>query len=210
MRRGARLLAVAAVLLAVTAAPGAEPMFYFEWIARSGAATTRLTLFTDRTLVRKTKDGDRSQVDRRVLSEEEFAYYLAYFAEARRTAIGRLAFDSGLAGDFQVSSKVVFRPPGKAEWSFTFDSFSALSLEGSRIKTALEGLRDSFGHVLPSPADFAPEKIPPGTVLTRADGARFRVRRVDKDAKAVELEGIDEPYLLFLKIDDLRFTFKAP
>ena len=210
MRRQAIALALGAVFAGGFAAGAGEPTYYFEWIARSGAATTRLTLFTDRTLVRKTKDGDRTHVDRRVLSEEEYAHYLAYFAEAKRTAGGRLDFDSGLAGDFQVNSKAEFRPPGQPNWTFRFDSFSPLSLEASRIKTALEGLRDSFGHVLPSPGDFAPDKIPPGTVLTRLDGKRFRVHRVDRDAGVVELEGIDEPYSLFVKIENLRFTFKAP
>ena len=196
--------------LLLAAAVSGEPTFYFEWIARSGDASTRLTLFNDRTLVRKTKAGKETAVERRKLSEEEWSHYVEYFAQARRDLGGDASQSSGLTGDFESSSRAVFRPPGAREWTFSFDSFSALSLPAARIRTALEGLRDSFGKVLPSPDDFAPEKIPVGTVLTRVDGHRFRVRRLDADARMVELEGVDEPYSLFVKIADLRFTFKAP
>jgi hypothetical protein len=46
--------------------------------------------------------------------------------------------------------------------------------------------------------------------LKRFDGVLFRVRRVDTLKGVVELEGVNEPYSEFRKLEDLRFLFAPP
>jgi hypothetical protein len=197
-----------ALALAAPAAAG-EPTYLVEWTSRSSSGFSRLTLFYDHTLVRKAVSEGREEIKKRRLSDEEYDYYVGYFGDPDLLRAAG-PHPSGTAGDFLVVSEVTFCPPGGKSWSLSFDSFSGLGYETLRIKSALVNLADSFGKVLPSPADFAPEKIPLGTILRRRDGALFKVTGIDPYAKMVELRGELEPYSIFMKIDDLRFIFHAP
>ena len=51
---------------------------------------------------------------------------------------------------------------------------------------------------------------PPGTLLQRFDGALFRVAHLEKDTGFVEIEGVNEPYSQWIKIEELRFQFAPP
>lgn len=205
---GAAFAAAVGILSASPASAG-EPTYLFEWIARTRETVSRLTLFSDRTLVRKTALGKQSDIKKRKLSVEEYDYYAAYFSDPESLRAAG-SHESGATGDLLSISEVSFQLPDGRKWRMSFDSLSSLTFEAVRVKSALEGLYDSFGKVLPSPSDFSPEKMPAGTILRRRDGARFRVVHVDPDRSVVELHGLEEPYSLFLKIDELRFTFWPP
>ncbi len=208
-RWGAFALFLALATAAFGSLEAAEPTYLFEWVSRTRESTGRLTLFADHTLVRKLAAGKSADIRKRKLSNEEYDYYVAYFSDPQSLqAAGN--YRSGSTGDLLSVCEVTFQLPGGKTWRMSYDSLSSLTFEAVRVRSALEGLYDSFGKVLPSPADFAPEKMPPGTILHRRDGASFRVIRVDADHGMVELQGLNEPYSLFLKIDDLRFTFLAP
>lgn len=206
MRRARAILLALAISAPLAAA---EPTYLFEWVSRTRESTGRLTLFTDRTLVRKLTAGKAVDMKKRKLSEEEYDYYAAYFSDPQSLRAAG-SYESGTTGDLLSVCEVTFQLPGGKKWKMSYDTLSTLTFEAVRVKSALEGLYDSFGKVLPSPTDFSPDKMPPGTILRRRDGARFRVIRVDGDHGMVELQGVNEPYTLFLRIDDLRFTFLAP
>ena len=209
MRRLAASAACLALLAAAARLRAAAPTYLFEWVSRTNDTSGRLTLFADRTLVRKLTSGKQTDMKKRKLSQEEYDYYVAYFNDPQSLRAAG-SYESGTTGALLSVSEATFVTPEGGKWKLSFDSLSSLTFEAMRVKSALEGLWDSFGKVLPSPSDFAPEKIPPGTVLHRRDGARFRVLHVDDSRGMVELQGVEEPYTLFLKIDDLRFTFSAP
>lgn len=210
-----RLLFAAAISIAGALDPArsAEPApstFVFEAITKTGAAQSRVTLFSDRVLVRKnvTAEG-KSDLKKRRLSEEEFKYYLEFFGD-KEARLGEGVFTSGLGGESFPVTRVEFAVPAGSHWRLDYDSMSAMTPDASRLKSAIEGLSDSFGKVLPSESDFSPEKIPPGTVLKRRDGAEFRVVRYDEGAGMVELVGVAEPYSQFFKIARLRLFFLPP
>jgi len=198
---------LACLAFTLAAAPST---YLFEWTTRTGDATRRLTLFTDRVLVRKTTSSDgKTEFKKRKLSDEEYAFYATYFGSSEsESAAGN--FETALAGDRSARSEVSFAPPDAARWTLSFDSFSTLSSPAAGVKAALEGLADSFGKVLPSEADFPFEKLVPGAVLRRRDGQEFRVVHVDEEAKIVELRAVDQPYSQFFEWKRLRFTFLPP
>lgn len=219
------LVRVAALLagLAAGAAPAAQPTspppaetepaastYLFEWMTRTGAASRRLTLFGDGILVRKSVSQDgKTDLKKRKLSPEEYSFYTEYFGSPEsREGAGN--FETGLTGDQSARSEISFAPPGGPRWSLSFDSFSALSAPASRVKSALEGLLDSFGKVLPNEDDFPMEKLVPGTLLRRRDGQEFRVVHVDEQAKIVEARAVGQPYSQFFQWSKLRYSFFPP
>lgn len=205
-------------LAAAAAPPAAAPpepspaasTYLFEWISRTGAASTRLTLFADGVLVRKSVSEDgKTELKKRKLSEDEYEFYARYFGSPESAAAAG-HFETGLAGDSSEKSEVSFAPAGAEKWTFSFDSFSVLSAPAARVKSALEGLLDSFGKVLPDERDFALEKLQPGTVLRRRDGQEFRVVHVDETTRVVEARAVGQPYSQFFQWSKLRYTFYPP
>ncbi len=184
--------------------------YLFEWTTRTGAALRRLTLFTDRVLVRKSTGEDgKSEMKKRKLSDDEYAFYEKFLKDSEsESAAGN--FETGLSGDRSARSVVSVAPPDAAKWSFSFDSFSSLSSAAAGVKAALEGLADSFGKVLPNESDFPVEKLIPGTVLRRRDGQEFRIVHVDEDSKVLEMRAVGQPYSRFFEWKSLRFSFFPP
>jgi hypothetical protein len=202
-----------ACLIGGTLAAAGEPVastYLFEWTSRTGAATFRLSLFTDRILVRKTTSEDgKTEFKKRKLSDDEYSFYEKYFSSPE-CADSAGNFETGLSGEQSARSLVTIAPPNRPKWSVSFDSFSALSSPAAGVKAALERLRDSFGKVLPNEADFSPEKLVPGTILRRRDGEQFRVVHMDEEAKIVEMQAVGQPYSQFFEWAKLRYTFLPP
>ena len=210
---GAIMLAGLAPLAAdetTASSPAPASTYLFEWTSRTGTSARRLTLFADRILVRKTTSADgKTEFKKRKLSEDEYAFYEKYFGSPEFAASAG-DFETGLAGDQSPRSLVVFAPPGAPKWSLSFDSLTVLSAAATQLVSALEGLRDSFGKVLPNEEDFSREKIVPGAVLRRRDGQEFRVVRVSEDSKVVEMQAVGQPYNQFFEWSKLRFMFFPP
>jgi len=199
-----------AIALAAAIPVRAEPTYLFEWLSRGGRTTTRLTLFRDRVLVRKVSvEGEEARMRMRKLSQEEYDFYASYFGDPKSTD-GEGPHESSVTGEMITRSKATFCLPDGARWSLSWDSFAALPMSAMRVRSALEGLADSFGKVLPDAADFAADKIPPGTILRRRDGQRFEVVRVDEQTGQVEIRGVTQPFSEILLPEQLRFTFLPP
>ena len=83
---------------------------------------------------------------------------------------------------------------------------------GNRWESLMFGFVPSEVRTPPlAPASrFTADRIPPGTLLKRFDGAVFRVRQLLPEKGLVELEGVREPYSEFRKIEELRFQFSPP
>ncbi len=206
------MIALAALLLMFPAAeqgPAGPQTFCMEWIRQSSDGYERLTLFSDRTLVWKTRRGDLENVRRKTLDAEETSFYCDYFARAENW---RLADDlrTGLTGEFARTSQVTLTRPDGARKQIRFDELSPLSPAAAALRSSLEGLRGMFESPLAPASRFAPSLLSPGMLLKRFDGAVFRIRMVDRDKGIVELEGVAEPYREFRKIEELRFLFSAP
>jgi hypothetical protein len=207
-----RLLPAAVLLFGLAASAGAgeaAPTFCVEWVRQSREGYERLTLFADRTVVWKTNRGGAVNIQRRLLTPEELAFYCAFFARAELwTLPGDLR--SGLTGDFASQSAITLTRPDGQRKEIRFDELSALPSEVGTLRSSLEGLKSLFLSPLAPASRFTPESLLPGTLLKRFDGIVFRVRRLEKEKNLVELEGVREPYREFKKIDELRFQFSPP
>jgi hypothetical protein len=185
------------------------PTFCAEWIRQSSQGYERLTLFTDRTLVWKASRGGNDEIKRQKLDAAEVNFYCDYF---RRREVWELKEDlrTGLTGEFSAQSALTIARPGGSRKTIRFDDLSPLPPEASAVRSALEGLRLSMLAPLAPASRFTAEHLPPGTILKRFDGVLFRVRQLLAEKGVVELEGVNEPYSEFKKIEELRFQFSPP
>lgn len=189
---------------------GTLPTYVVEWASRTKDTSQRLTLFADGVLVRKSRAADgKTEMKKRKLSPAELDSYVAIFRAADADQAAG-TFESGMGGDEVVHSVITVTRRNGHPWKIVFDTFAAVTPEAQRIRTAMEDLRDSFGKIRASTGDFPPDKLLPGTILRRRDGAEFRIVRYDDHAGVVELKGLDEPYSQFYKLDSLAATFIPP
>jgi len=185
------------------------PTFCVEWVRQSSQGYERLTLFADRTLVWKTSWGGKEDERRQKLEAKELAFYCDYF---RRREVWDLKDDlrTGLTSELAAQSILTLTRPGGSQKRIRFDDLSPLPPEAAAVRSALEGLKLILLAPLAPASRFTADRIPPGTLLKRFDGAVFRVRQLLPEKGLVELEGVREPYSEFRKIEELRFQFSPP
>jgi len=188
-------------------APVPAATFCAEWVRQSREGYERLTLFSDRTLVWKTNRSGAVELRRKKLSAEETGFYCAYFARLEFWEVpGDLR--TRLSGDFAAQSSVTLTRLDGGRKEIRFDELSALTPDAAALRSSLEGLKGLFTSTVAPPSSFTAEKLPPGTVLKRLDGVLFRVRGIH--GGHAEIEGVSEPYRLFIRLEDLRFQFSPP
>src|SRR5439155_664569 len=68
--------------------------------------------------------------------------------------------------------------PGGSQKRIRFDDLSPLPPEAAAVRSALEGLKLILLAPLAPASRFTADRIPPGTLLKRFDGAVFRVRQL--------------------------------
>lgn len=94
-----------------------------------------------------------------------------------------------------------------SETTFTFQPFDALSLAQSHVVAIVQELAqlaESTPQVHGLPSEYMPR---PGDVLRRINGALYQVIGMTSDGKGVELEGVDQPFELYVALKDLRQEF---
>jgi hypothetical protein len=185
----------------------AAPTFCVEWVRQSKEGYERLTLFADRTLVWKTSRSGEDEVRRQTLPANELTFYCAYFARAEFWDLPE-DFRSKVSGDWTAHSQVQLARSDGSRKRIRYDEFSALSHDASQLRSTLEGLKSLFTNPIPPASRFAAERLVPGTLLKRFDGAVFRV--IGVHGGHAELEGVSEPYRFFMKVEELRFQFSPP
>jgi|CXWL01.1.fsa_nt_gi hypothetical protein len=90
--------------------------------------------------------------------------------------------------------------------TFSFSKAAALSLTLDRLTKIADELAGNVRPELPGdiPAGYEPRS---GDELIRADGQRFRVVALTVDGKAVELEQLEEPLVIYVPVGELRALF---
>lgn len=205
--------ALFAVALAVTPTPTPEPpsgpTFCAEWIRQSTEGYDRLTLFRDGVLVWKTHRGEKEQVRRENLDGAEARFYCGFFAQEE---FWKLSGDlrTGLAGELAGESAVTLARPDGSRKAVRFDDLSVGDAASSSLRSALEGLKGIFLSPLAPASRFTPELLAPGTLLRRFDGRLFRVAHLEKATGYVEIEGVNEPYSQWIRVEELRYQFAPP
>jgi len=97
---------------------------------------------------------------------------------------------------------------GGATPTYRFSRYGSLPLALSRVVAVAAELGEvaEGERALGLPPGYEPR---PGDVLIRTDGARFRVVQLTADGKGVELEGLEEPLVLYLAPDAIPEMFEA-
>jgi len=209
-----RLLLAVALSAGPTPTPTPEPpkgpTFCVEWIRQSSEGYERLTLFRDGELVWKTHRGGKDQVKREHLDASEAKFFCEDFFS--RNEIWGINADmrTGLTSELAGESAVTLARPDGSRKVVRYDDLSTGDFASSSLRSALEGLKGIFLSPLAPPSRFLPDLLPPGTLLRRMDGHLFRVAHLEKATGYVEIEGVNEPYSQWIKIEELRYQFAPP
>ncbi len=172
-------------------------------------AERELTLFGNGTLrLRKIQDEEKS-LQLAELPPEVFAGYRRSLLEEgdTRRRVPRVP-RRGPGGEWVEQCALTLHPDlSRPPRLFRFSRVDALSLELSRLVSIADALfrevelrevTDGF------PVDYRPRV---GDVVLRADGSEFEVRRFTADARGVELEGLQQPLVLYVSRDELAQEF---
>lgn len=193
-----------------TPEPPSGPTFCAEWIRQSSEGYDRLTLFRDGVLVWKTHRGGKDNLKREHLDAKETSYYCDLFFTQPDFWYLPADLRTGLAGELAGESSVTLAKADGSRKAIRFDDLSSGDLAAASLRSGLEGLKEIFLSPLAPPSRYAPDLLVPGTLLRRFDGHLFRVSHLEKATGYVEVEGVNEPYSQWIRIEELRFQFAPP
>ncbi len=173
----------------------------------SGLGRRELTLFGNGTLrLRRTTAGAQPLVLAE-LAPEELAAVVERLGELDLSEVEDVS--EGPEGEWIERCAVELAVPGAARRTCRFGRSAALSLGLGRLVQLAEQLaaraEASLGGRL-LPPDYLPRR---GDVLRRADGRRFAVVGLTADGHGVELEGLDDPVVIFVPAGAMAQEFLA-
>lgn len=179
---------------------------YLDLDCRSDLARRAVSLFANGTV--RLREGPRGEetVKLAELSPEDLSGYLTRLQAEDLSETDHRTFGAG--GEWVESCRLVLELPERPLATFRFESNGSFSLALSRIlgvTSELEGLAREVAHRESRlPSGYQPR---PGDLLERWDGARFRVAGLTADKRGVELQGVEQPLVLYVSIDDLAGEF---
>lgn len=142
------------------------------------------------------------------LTPEELAAYL------RRLAAEDLSEtdpdSTGVDGEWVERCALELALPEQRPRNFTFERYASLSLALSRVVAIARELGERTER-----EDLATRHLPTdyrarqGDVLERRDGVLYEVVGFTADSKGVELEGVEQPFTLYVRVEDMRREFVA-
>ena len=177
---------------------------------RSERNERAVTLFANGTvrLVESGEQRDKSATMKLYeLPAEELESYRRRLAESpHRTLLDDDRHDAPEGEFTQICDLVVDRGGGEKR-RVRFSRFGGLSLDTAYLVAIADELADLAGRAVSAGGFPTPYEPQPGDLLRRADGKRFRVVRFTGDRSGVELHGVEEPLVLYLRAEDIRATF---
>lgn len=135
------------------------------------------------------------------LSQREVADYIDLLAAVKLDEVPRQL--DGPEGATVERCMLTLQLPGRDRQEFHFRRFDSLPLGLARLLTITATIEERIGppgsgsHL---PPDYEPR---PGDVLRRSDGALFRVIDLTVDGEGVELQGIDQPLVIYVSVAGL-------
>ncbi len=113
----------------------------------------------------------------------------------------------GVHGPWTMRCELYLALPELEPFTYAWSSYAIAPLKVSRIVAIAEELTVHVASRMEElPAGYEPR---PGDVLRTAEGLRFRVLRRTADGIGVELEGIDQPLVIYVGLFDLDKAFVA-
>ncbi len=202
------LVSLARVASATEGAAPIEDRRSYEVIkrdCRSSLSRSEITLFANGTLRHRFGPLDDLEMTLLELTAGEVDGYISRLVEEDLSETDRRSVNAG--GDWIDQCVVTLRLPGEVEQQFSYGHFDSLSLALSRVVAMVDELEtrtreESSRSRLP--IGYVPQG---GDILERFDGFRYRVVGFTKLKRGIELQGIDQPLVLFVSLDDLHREF---
>lgn len=203
-------LALAAWALCTAAEePDLRGVELLDYDCRSDLSRRAVTLFANGTLRLRQGPVGEEAVSLVELTPEDLRGYRRRLAAEDLSETDRRS--SSVGGDWVERCSLDLGLPDRPRRRFVLDPYTPLSLALSRVVAVARelGERADEGALSDSrlPAGYAPR---PGDVLQRRDGVLYRVMgTTQRGNQGVELQGVEQPLTLYVRVEDLRREFVA-
>lgn len=204
-----RALAVLALLALPAEAQGEDPRSIerLRYDCASDIGRRDLTLFANGTLrLREATEGEDPRMRLAELGRAELAAYLARLAEEDLSEVDVQRPEA--SGDWVEVCSLELLLADRPGRLLRFGHMDTLPLPLGRLLRVVDDLLLEVDRLAPRsrlPADYEPRA---GDRLRRFDGALYRVVAYTGDGAGLELEGIDEPLVVFISLAALRDEFE--
>lgn len=179
-----------------------------DYDCRSDLGRRAVTLFANGTVRLRRGPPDEEKIFLAELTPDELEAYVRRL-EAENLAETDLD-SSSVSGDWVERCTLDLELPERVERHFVLDRYTPLSLALSRVVAIARELGEWVEEESPSdrrlPTGYEARA---GDVLERLDGVHYRVVGFTAGGKGVELQGVDQPFTLYVRADDLRREFVA-
>jgi hypothetical protein len=206
--RGHRLPALLAAL-ATLAAAGDDPrgIELLRYDCHSRIARRDLTLYANGTLrLREANKGEARRMRLAELGRAELGAYLARLAAEDLSEVDLAGPEA--SGEWVESCSLELKLENRAERTLRFGRMDSLPLPLGRLLRVVDDLLIEVDARAPRsrlPADYEARA---GDRLRRFDGTLYEVVAYTSDGAGIELEGLDEPVVIFIPVAALRDEFE--
>ena len=209
--RLALLLPLAAAAVTAPAAPAQERdprgVELLRYVCASSIGRSDLTLFANGTLrLREDLPDEEPRMRLAELGRSELAAYLARLGEEDLSEVDVRGPET--SGDWVETCDLQLMLEGAPRRRLRFGRMDSLPLALGRLLRVVDDLLIEVDRL--APRSRLPEGYEPaaGDRLRRFDGKLYRVVAHTGDGAGLELEGIDEPLVLFIPVAALRDEFE--
>ena len=209
MRSGGLLACLLALLAApLPAALEEDPrsVVRLRYTCESSISRLDLTLFANGTLrLRERAPDELPRMRLAELGRGELAAFLARLADEDLTEVDVRGPEAG--GDWVDACDLELALEGRPPRRLEFGRMDSLPLALGRLLRVVDDLLLEVDRLAPRselPVDYEPRA---GDRLRRFDGVLFQVVAYTGDGAGLELEGLDEPLVLFIPVAALRDEF---
>ena len=206
-RLGAVLLVALLAVAPVSAAEDPRSVELLRHDCSSRVGRRDLTLFANGTLrLRESEAGGEMRMRLAELGRTELAAYLARLAGEDLTEVDVRGAET--SGDWVETCDLRLGLPGQPERRLRFGRMDSLPLALGRLLRVVDDLLLEVDRLAPRsrlPADYEPRA---GDRLRRFDGTLYEVVSYTGDGAGLELEGVDEPLVVFIPVAELREEFE--
>lgn len=188
--------------------PDLRSVELLDYDCKSDLGRRAVTLFANGTVRLRRGPPDEERVFLAELTPDELDAYVRRLEAEDLAETDRDS--SSVSGGWVERCTLDLELPERRERHFVLDGYTPLSLALSRVVAIARKLGEWVEEESPSdrrlPTGYEPRA---GDVLERLDGVYYRIVGFTAGGKGVELQGVDQPFTLFVREDDLRREFVA-
>jgi hypothetical protein len=173
----------------------------------SGIARWELTLFANGTLrLRESEPEAEPRMRLAELGRAELAAFLARLAEEDLTEVDVRGAEA--SGEWVETCRLELTLEGRPQRRLRFGRMDSLPLPLGRLLLVVDDLFLEVERLAPRSRLPAGYEARAGDRLRRFDGALYEVVAYTGDGAGIELEGVDEPLVIFIPVAALRDEFE--